>query len=169
MTLSFPLLTRAEQILCSLKAMKLSIAGAESCTGGLALAALTAHAGASAVVLGGFVTYNDTLKCSLLDINETILARHGAVSPEIACAMVRGVQAALPAAHLAFSITGIAGPGGGSMSKPIGLVWIALTYRCQLGSQAEPTVHRLHLRGSRAAIREAAVLTLFDFIDRELQ
>ena len=121
---STDLLTRAETLLADARAKKLRIATAESCTGGLIAALLTEIAGSSDVFERGFVTYSNEAKQELLGVPEALLVRHGAVSEEVARAMVQG---ALVHSHadLAVAVTGIAGPGGGSAEKPVGLVHIA--------------------------------------------
>jgi nicotinamide-nucleotide amidase len=111
----------AERVLAACRANHLMIATAESCTGGLVAAALTDIAGASDVVDRGFVTYSDAAKTAMLGVPESILARDGAVSAATAEAMAHGALAN-SAAHIAVAITGIAGPGGGSAEKPVGLV-----------------------------------------------
>ncbi len=110
------------------KAKKLMIATAESCTGGLVAGALTDIAGSSAVVDRGFVTYTNEAKQEMLGVPAGTLQQHGAVSRETAEAMAKGVLAHAPA-DLAVSITGIAGPGGGSAEKPVGLVHFATASR----------------------------------------
>ena len=110
------------------KAKKLMIATAESCTGGLVAGALTDIAGSSAVVDRGFVTYTNEAKQEMLGVSAGTLQQHGAVSRETAEAMAKGVLAHAPA-DLAVSITGIAGPGGGSAAKPVGLVHFAAASR----------------------------------------
>jgi len=110
------------------KAKKLMVATAESCTGGLVAAALTDIAGSSAVVDRGFVTYTNEAKEQMLGVPAAILRQHGAVSRETAEAMVQGaLKHSL--AHLVVSITGIAGPGGGTAEKPVGLVHFAAAAR----------------------------------------
>src|SRR5580765_8191924 len=111
----------ATAVLEACRARGLKVATAESCTGGLVAGALTDIAGSSAVVDRGFVTYTNAAKHQMLGVPNATIERHGAVSRETAEAMVRG---ALGHAHadLAVSITGIAGPGGGSADKPVGLV-----------------------------------------------
>jgi nicotinamide-nucleotide amidase len=107
---------------------KLTIATAESCTGGLVAGALTDVAGSSAVVLCGFITYSNDAKQQMLGVPAAVLAQHGAVSRETATAMARGALAHSPA-DLTVAITGIAGPGGGSAQKPVGLVHFAAARR----------------------------------------
>ena len=124
---------------------------AESCTGGMVAAALTEISGASAVLDRGFVTYSNQAKSSLLGVAETTLASHGAVSSETAAKMAAGALAAAPQSHVAMAITGIAGPGGGSAEKPVGLVWFGLAVR----GEAVETRHHL-FDGDRAAIRSQA-------------
>ena len=111
-----------------LAARHLTLATAESCTGGLIGGALTSVPGSSAWYLGGVVAYSNRLKTALLGVPETILARHGAVSPQTARAMAQGILDRT-GADLAVSVTGIAGPGGGTPGKPVGLVFIGLARR----------------------------------------
>jgi len=106
----------------------LRIATAESCTGGLVAAALTEIAGSSAVVDCGFVTYSDAAKQKMLGVPAATLRRHGAVSAETAAAMAKGALQNSQA-DISVSITGIAGPGGGSKQKPVGLVYFAAASR----------------------------------------
>ena len=116
--------TAATEVLALCRAAGLMVATAESCTGGLVAGALTAIAGSSDVVDRGFVTYTNEAKQEMLDVPATVLAKVGAVSRETAEAMARGALAH-SRADLAVSITGIAGPGGGSVEKPVGLVHFA--------------------------------------------
>ena len=118
----------AKRVLALSRAKKLRIATAESCTGGLVAAALTEIAGSSDVVDRGFVTYSDAAKQKMLGVPKAILVRHGAVSAETAAAMAKGaLKHSL--ADLSVAITGIAGPGGGSKQKPVGLVYFAAASR----------------------------------------
>jgi nicotinamide-nucleotide amidase len=122
-------LTRAAaRVLDLCRARGLTVATAESCTGGLVAAALTEIAGSSDVVDRGFVTYSNAAKQDMLGVPVGILERHGAVSRETAEAMAKGALAHAPA-DLAVAITGIAGPGGGTTEKPVGLVHFAAAAR----------------------------------------
>lgn len=105
---------------------RLTLATAESCTGGLVGAILTEISGVSEVYLGGVVSYANEVKEALLGVKKADLDRVGAVSPEVGSAMAEGVLASC-GASLAASITGIAGPGGGSEEKPVGLVYVTVT------------------------------------------
>jgi nicotinamide-nucleotide amidase len=118
----------ATRVLERCRARGLMVATAESCTGGLVAGALTEIAGSSDVVDRGFVTYSNAAKQAMLGVPAAILERHGAVSGETAEAMARGALANSPA-DLAVAITGIAGPGGGSAQKPVGLVHFAAAAR----------------------------------------
>jgi nicotinamide-nucleotide amidase len=142
---------RALLDLCRRRSLK--IATAESCTGGLLAATLTEIPGSSDVVERGFVTYSNEAKQQMLGVPSTTLSRFGAASRETAEAMARGAIADAPV-NLAVSITGIAGPGGGSADKPVGLVHFAGATR---GGRL---VHRERLFGDigRAQVRRAAVL-----------
>jgi nicotinamide-nucleotide amidase len=117
-------LDKARALLDLCRARKLTIATAESCTGGLVAATLTEIPGSSDVFERGFVTYSDAAKAAMLGVPTSVLERFGAVSRETAEAMAQGALAHSPA-DLAVSITGIAGPGGGSPGKPVGLVHFA--------------------------------------------
>jgi nicotinamide-nucleotide amidase len=101
----------------------LTLATAESCTGGLVAARLTSVPGSSDVVVGGIVAYSDDVKRTELDVPAELIERHGAVSVEVAAAMAQGARARL-GADIAVAVTGIAGPGGGTPEKPVGLVYL---------------------------------------------
>ncbi|HKA71985.1 MAG TPA: CinA family protein [Xanthobacteraceae bacterium] len=118
------LTTAAARVLDLCRARGLTIVTAESCTGGLVAAALTEIAGSSDVVEGGFITYSNEAKQDMLAVPADVLAEHGAVSAETAAAMAQGALAQSDA-DLAIAATGIAGPGGGSAAKPVGLVHFA--------------------------------------------
>ncbi len=126
------------------------LATAESCTGGLLAAALTDIPGSSDAFSCGWVTYANDAKIRELGIAEAMLARYGAVSPEIAAAMAEGALRKA-AADLAIGITGIAGPGGATPGKPVGLVYIGLAHR---GARTQTSENRFS--GGRADIRFAA-------------
>ena len=115
----------ATEVLDLARSKSLKIGTAESCTGGLVCGALTAIAGSSDVVEAAMVTYSNEAKVWLLGVDEDLLARHGAVSEEVARAMAGGALAAL-GVDLAVAVTGVAGPGGGSAEKPVGLVHFAV-------------------------------------------
>ena len=136
----------------ALVARGLTLATAESCTGGLIAAACTAVAGSSAWFERGVVTYSNEAKTALLGVPPPTIARHGAVSAEVARAMAEGTLAHTPAA-LALAVSGVAGPGGGSPDKPVGTVWLGVALR-----GGASTVHQLQLDGDRAAIRLQTVL-----------
>ena len=142
---------RAEQILAEARARKVRIATAESCTGGLVGACLTAIAGSSDVYERGFITYSNEAKTELLGVRPDFIAAHGAVSVEVAAAMAQG---ALLHAHadLAVSITGIAGPGGGSLHKPVGTVCSGIAFRDEIHTE-----HKLFPDTGRDDIRRAAL------------
>jgi nicotinamide-nucleotide amidase len=112
-----------ERVLELCRVQGLTLATAESCTGGLVAARLTSVPGSSDVVLGGVVAYADEVKRTELDVPAELIERHGAVSAEVAAAMARGARARL-GADVAVSVTGIAGPGGGTPEKPVGLVYL---------------------------------------------
>jgi nicotinamide-nucleotide amidase len=118
----------ASAFLDAAKTAGLKIATAESCTGGLIAASLAAVPGASAALERGFITYSNEAKMELLGVPAALLAEHGAVSKPVALAMVEGALAHSPA-DLAVAVTGIAGPDGGTASKPVGLVHIAAARR----------------------------------------
>ena len=127
------------------------MAVAESCTGGLIAAAITEVPGSSGYFLGGVVSYSNEAKEELLGVPRDLLQRHGAVSGEVADAMAAGARARF-GADLAVSVTGVAGPDGGSATKPVGLVHLALA------DGIEVTTVRRQFAGDRARIREAAAL-----------
>jgi competence/damage-inducible protein CinA-like protein len=138
-----------ELVLEACRARGLTLAAAESCTGGLVAARLTSVPGSSDVFLGGIVAYSDGVKRAELAVPEEVLARHGAVSAEAAEAMAAGARARL-GADVAVSVTGIAGPGGGTPEKPVGLVYLhAVGPEGGVGRE-------LNLPGDRAAVRGRA-------------
>lgn len=156
---SADLLARAETLLADARAKKLKIATAESCTGGLIAGLLTEIAGSSDVFERGFVTYSNQAKQELLDVPVALLVRHGAVSEEVVRAMVEGAFAHSHA-DLAVAVTGIAGPGGGSAEKPVGLVHIAAARK------GGKILHRACRFGDigRDAVRMATVDTALEML-----
>jgi nicotinamide-nucleotide amidase len=115
----------APQVVAALKVKGMTIATAESCTGGLIAGALTSISGSSDVVYGGFVTYANEAKIVMIGVPYALLKEFGAVSKEVAVAMAEGALAAA-GTHMAIAVTGVAGPMGGSKEKPVGLVHFAL-------------------------------------------
>lgn len=143
----------AHDVIAALKAGNLTIVTAESCTGGLVAGALTSVSGSSDVVYGGFVTYANEAKIAMVGVPFALLKQFGAVSKEVAIAMAEGALAAA-GTHIAVSVTGIAGPLGGSDKKPVGLVHFAV-------ATAEETRHlkkTFDPNWSRDQIRQASVL-----------
>jgi nicotinamide-nucleotide amidase len=122
------LLTEAETLLADCRAAGIRLATVESCTGGLVAGLLTEIAGSSDVVERGYVTYSNLAKKTEVGVRAETLAEHGAVSEQVARAMAEGAIRESDA-HLVVSITGVAGPGGGSVDKPVGLVWFATARR----------------------------------------
>ena len=139
------------QVLAACRRNRLKLATAESCTGGMAAAALTDIAGSSDVVERGFVVYSNQAKTEMLGVPAALIERVGAVSEEVAQAMAAGALAHAPV-DLAIAVTGIAGPGGGSAEKPVGLVHFGLARR---GHPVEAEHHVFP--GDRAAVRHATV------------
>ncbi|MCX7249581.1 MAG: CinA family protein [Burkholderiales bacterium] len=133
---------------------KLQLVTAESCTGGLIAAACTDLAGSSAWFERGFVTYSNDAKIELLAVEERLLRRAGAVCEGVARAMVTGALAHSKA-QVAVAVTGVAGPTGGSASKPVGTVWFGFAVPGQVVTE------RCHFDGDRAAVRAATVQHAF--------
>jgi nicotinamide-nucleotide amidase len=142
----------AGTVLARCRARGLKLATAESCTGGLIAGALTEIAGSSDVVERGFVTYSNEAKSEMLGVAPPLIAAKGAVSAEVAAAMAEGALARAPVG-LAVAVTGIAGPGGATPGKPVGLVWFALARR---GAHVATEQHVFP--GDRSAVRRATVL-----------
>lgn len=144
--------TQAIAVLAACRGLGLTVASVESCTGGLVAGALTAIAGSSDVVNGGLVTYSNAAKTALADVPPALIEGHGAVSEPVARAMAQGGRTRL-AADIAVAITGVAGPGGGSAEKPVGLVHFAC-------ASPAGTLHREERFGplSRDEIRRRSVL-----------
>lgn len=146
-------------LLKTFKDCGLTVATAESCTGGLLAASLTSVSGSSAVVERGFVTYTNTAKTQSLGVPHSLLNAHGAVSAEVARAMAEGALAQSNA-DVAISITGIAGPGGATESKPVGLVYFGLARE----HMKTVTLERHYGEISRDGIREASVMTALELL-----
>lgn len=146
-------------LLKTYKTCGLKIATAESCTGGLLAAALTAVAGSSAVVERGFVTYTNTAKIQSLGVPHSLLNTHGAVSAEVAQAMAEGALARSNA-DVAIAITGIAGPGGAVQGKPVGLVYFGMARE----HMRTVTIERRFGEIGRDGIREASVVTAIELL-----
>jgi nicotinamide-nucleotide amidase len=139
------------------------IATAESCTGGMIGAAITDIAGSSAVFDCGFITYSNDAKIEILGVPAALIEKHGAVSAEVAEAMAKGALARSHA-DLAVAVTGIAGPGGGTPEKPVGLVWFGIASQAG-GAHAEKHVFA---NGGRDFVRLNAVETALEFLLQEL-
>ena len=151
----------AQSVLDACRARGWHVATAESCTGGLVAGALTAIAGSSDVVERGFVTYSNEAKWELLGVPAETIAAHGAVSAETAAAMAEGAVARAPV-DLAISVTGVAGPGGGSVEKPIGLIILGLARR-----DGSCRTERHIFDGDRSAVRRAAVNRALGLLEAE--
>jgi nicotinamide-nucleotide amidase len=154
------LITRAETLLATLRTRGLMLATAESCTGGLIAGVLTEIAGSSDVVERGFVTYSNEAKTELIGVPAEMIATHGAVSREVALAMAAGALAH-SRADIAVAVTGVAGPGGGTAAKPVGLVQLAAERR------GRPSIHRECRFGDigRHGIRMATIAAAFEMVD----
>jgi nicotinamide-nucleotide amidase len=150
---------QATELLAAARAAGRKVATAESCTGGLVAGTLTEVAGSSDVVERGFVTYSNEAKNELLGVPEAMLIAHGAVSEPVARAMAEGALQR-SRADLAVAVTGVAGPGGGSAEKPVGLVHLAVA------ALDRPTVHRRMAYGDlgRGGIRRATVVTALEML-----
>lgn len=150
---------RAEHVIKTAGEQGLTIATAESCTGGGIGAALTAVSGSSKVFEGGIISYSNAVKHSHLDVPLSIIKRHGAVSKHVACLMAENVRANMNT-DIAVSVTGIAGPTGGSKDKPVGTVWIGLAVK---GQEARAQ-HFLFDNNGRESIRIATIRAALETI-----
>ncbi len=135
----------------------LTVGAAESCTGGLVASAITDIGGSSNYFRGGVVAYADATKVALLDVPASVLGAHGAVSAQVARAMATGARARL-AVDLAVSVTGIAGPGGGSAAKPVGLTYIAVA------DETDVIVKRFVWRGDRIANKRSSAAAALELL-----
>lgn len=152
-----PLVGLAERLQGLCLGRGVSVALAESCTGGLVADAITDVAGSSGYFLGGVVSYSNESKERLLEVPAAVLAAHGAVSAQVARAMAEGARARF-AADVGGAVTGIAGPDGGSPAKPVGLVYVAVADANGL------EVRRLQSSGDRAANKEASARALLELL-----
>jgi nicotinamide-nucleotide amidase len=143
---------------CRVSGLKLAIA--ESCTGGMLGERLTSIPGSSDVFLGGVIAYHDDVKRNMLGVRGEDIERYGAVSEQVALQMASGVRDKL-GADVGVSVTGIAGPGGGTAEKPVGLVWIAV-------HASEVKARRFHVGGDRAEIRQRAAQAALEMVRRAL-
>lgn len=151
----------AEVVLARARAARLTVATAESCTGGLVGGALTAIDRASDAYVGGAITYSNDMKTTLVGVDPTLIETFGAVSDAVARAMAAGIQH-VAGADVAVAVTGVAGPSGGSAEKPVGTVWFGI---------AGPEGVRAELRrfpGDRDAVREQSVMFALDLLRRAL-
>ena len=146
------------RLAAALAARRATMATAESCTGGLIAAACTSRAGSSAWFERGVVTYSNAAKRELLGVRAELIDAHGAVSAEVARAMAEGAVARTPASF-AVAVTGIAGPDGGTSTKPVGTVWIAT---CAREGAADAVLLPAH--GDRAAVREQSVVRALELL-----
>ena len=151
-----------EQLADTLRERKLTIATAESCTGGLLAARLTERPGSSEYVRGAIVAYSNEVKTGQAGVPAELIERHGAVSQEVAEALAAGARGRL-GADIGVGITGIAGPGGGSEQKPVGLVWLSVERQ-----GAPPLTRSVTLPGGRADIRDRATTVAMHLVRRAL-
>lgn len=151
-----PLVATAVLLIQSLRSKNATLAFAESCTGGLLSALVTSVAGASDVLGYGFVTYSNEAKMELLGVPAQLLELHGAVSPQVAVSMAEGARARA-GSTLAIAVTGIAGPGGGSEQKPVGLVFIGIAMSNAPSHTIELRLGDIGRAGIRLATTETAI------------
>jgi nicotinamide-nucleotide amidase len=152
------ILDRAARVVALCRQRKLWLATAESCTGGLIAGAITEISGSSEIFARGFVTYSNDAKIEMIDVAKNLIETHGAVSEPVARAMAEGALAR-SGADITIAVTGIAGPGGGSAEKPVGLVHLACAWH------GKPTLHvRKVFAGDRTAIRLATVAKALDML-----
>lgn len=155
-------LQQSASILQQLRARRLTLATAESCTGGLVSALLTEIPGSSDVFTHGYITYANAAKIEMVGVDGALLKRHGAVSEEVARAMAEGAMKT-SGTDMAIAITGIAGPGGATADKPVGLVHLACARR------GHSTLHeQRHFSGDRSAVRTQAAHAALELIQRQV-
>lgn len=156
------LLKQAESLLAACRVKKLRLVTAESCTGGLIAGVLTEIPGSSDVLRQGFVTYANEAKTTSIGVPERLIKNHGAVSEQVAVAMAEGALK-ISGADVSIAVTGIAGPGGGSKKKPVGLVHIASARK------GKPTLCRYFVfSGDRREIRLKSVEQALELLTRQL-
>ena len=151
-----------EQVAALLRERGVTVATAESCTGGLLAGRLTDIPGSSDYVRGGIVAYSNEVKISQAGVPAEMIEAHGAVSSEVALALAQGARERL-GADIGIGITGVAGPGGGTEEKPVGLVWITVA-----GAGAEPVTRSVNLPGGRADVRDRAGTVAMHLLRRSL-
>ncbi len=141
----------SEHVITALREKELILTTAESCTGGMIASSVTDISGSSDIFDRGFITYSNQSKHDILGVSMNIFNTYGAVSAQCADAMVIGALETCKTASIALSVTGIAGPNGGTTEKPVGLVYIGVCLRGK-----EPSIEECFFKGSRAQIRSAA-------------
>lgn len=151
-----------ESVIRTLIDKKITIATAESCTGGMLGKEITSVSGASEIYGFGFITYANEAKMQLLGVKKETLEKYGAVSEQTAAEMAIGARKNAQS-DIAVSTTGIAGPGGGTKEKPVGLVYISLAY------EGGALVKKLNLSGDRDSVRTQTCENIFNFIDEFLK
>ena len=151
-----------DQVAAMLVEQGLTVAVAESCTGGLLAGRLTDRSGSSAYLRGGIVAYANEVKVELAGVPAELIEAHGAVSEEVAVALAEGARRVL-GADIGIGLTGVAGPGGGTAEKPVGLVWLAL-----VGPDGKRLVRRADQRGTRADVRERSTTSALHLLRRLL-
>lgn len=156
------LLDLAKDVLVAAKARATKITTAESCTGGLIGGCLTAIPGSSAVIECGFITYSDDSKTRILGVPRDAISVNGAVSDVVASAMAEGALAQSDA-DVAIAVTGVAGPGGGTKDKPVGLVFLALAQ-----TDRDAVVKRYVFAGTRTDVRRATVAAALELLHSRL-
>ncbi len=153
------LIDRATSLIDLLRSKGLKLATAESCTGGLIAGAVTEVAGSSDVFDRGFVTYSNEAKTEMLGVPAALIATHGAVSPQVAREMAEGALRH-SRADIAVAVTGVAGPGGGTAAKPVGLVYV-----CTAQREGTPAIAELRLGDiGRASVRRATILKALEMV-----
>ena len=157
MEFSTTITNKVKKLIALASKNKLMISTAESCTGGLVAAAITSVSGSSEVFSGSFITYHNNAKQKFLGVKKSLLDKHGAVSGSVAKAMAEGALAN-SRCDLAVAITGIAGPGGGTKEKPVGLVYIAAA------KSKRTVVKAYNFKGNRAKVRAQAVDKSIDLL-----